>query len=377
MIKHRGQEGFSLIELLIVTAIVAAVIIMSSDTFTIMLRQSSQTAKVVGSEIDSIIGINILRYDVEHAGYGLPWRFRNTPSATDYEAAAAITASAYNDVPPNVPRAFVTGNNAGYNSSDYLVIKSTIAGTSDAAQKWTYIIQGGTPKVWSSAKLDLVTNDRVIVIKPRVDESSQNELIMNGAIFFTAFNAASFPAAFSPSLPSERFIIYGVAPVAAGEASLRMPFNRADYYVARPSSNMPPSCAPNTGILYKATVNHGDGQLTEMPLFDCVADMQVVFGRDTNSDGVVDNATNNISALTAEQIRGQIKEVAIYILAQEGQVDTSYTHSSSVVTVGDTDAASLYFGLGSTFNLSSTIGTGWQNYRWKVHTLKIKPRQLY
>lgn len=377
MIKHRSQGGFSLIELLIVTAIIAVVIIISSDTFTIMLKQSGQTAKVVSSEIDSIIGIGILRYDVEHAGYGLPWSFRNTPSATDYEVASSITASAYNDVPPNLPRAFVTGNNAGYNSSDYLVIKSTLAGTSDASQRWTYIIQGGTPKIWGSARLDLATNERVIVIKPRVDANTQNELIMNGAVFFTAFNAATFPAAFSPSLTSERFIIYGVAPVTAGEASLRMPFNRADYYIARPSSNMPPSCAPNTGILYKATVNHGDGLLTEMPLFDCVADMQVVFGRDTNSDGVVDNATNNISGLTAAQIRAQIKEVAIYILAQEGQRDTSYTHSSSSVTVGDTDASSLYFGWGSTFNLSSTIGTGWQNYRWKVHTLKIKPKQLF
>jgi prepilin-type N-terminal cleavage/methylation domain-containing protein len=379
MLKHRGQEGFSLIELLIVTTIIALVIIVSSDTFTIMLKQSSQTAKIVSSEIDSIIGINILRYDVEHAGYGLPWKFRTTPSTTNYEAAAAITASTYNDAPPNLPRAFVTGNNAGYNSSDYLVIKSTLAGTSDASQKWTYIIQGGTPKVWGSTKLDLITNDRVIVIKPRVDENSQNELVMDGATFFTAFNAAAFPSAFSPSLPSERFLIYGVAPVSAGETNLRMPFNRADYYIARPSANMPPSCAPNTGILYKATVNHGDGLLTEMPLLDCVADMQVVFGRDTNSDGVVDNATNNMTALalTAEQIRAQIKEVAIYILAQEGQVDTSYTHLTSSVTVGDTNASSLYFGLGSTFNLSSTIGTGWQNYRWKVHTLKIKPKQLY
>jgi len=375
MIKHRGQEGFSLIELLIVTAIIAVVIIISSDTFTVMLKQSGQTAKVVGSEIDSIIGIGILRYDVEHAGYGLPWRFRTTPSTANYEVAATITASAYNDVPPNLPRAFVTGNNAGYNSSDYLAIKSTLAGTSDASQKWTYIIQGGTPKVWGSTRLDLATNDRVIVIKPRVDENSQNELVMNGTVFFTTFNAAGLAAAFSPSLPSERFLIYGVDP----DTNLRMPFNRADYYIARPATNMPPSCAPNTGILYKATVNHGDGLLTEMPLFDCVADMQVVFGRDTNNDGVVDSATNDMTtlALTAEQIRAQIKEVAIYILAQEGQIDTSYTHLSSSVTVGDTNAASLYFGLGSTFNLSSTIGAGWQNYRWKVHTLKIKPKQLF
>jgi prepilin-type N-terminal cleavage/methylation domain-containing protein len=372
MKKHKSHDGFSLIELLIVTTIIAIVIIISSDTFVIMLRQTGQESKVVGSEIDSIIGIGILRYDIEHAGYGLPWKFQTTPSTTNYEAAAAITANAYNDVPPNLPRAFVTGNNAGYNGSDYLVIKSTIAGTSDTAQKWAYIIKGSNPIVWDSTKLNLSNGNRVIVIKPIADDNSQNELVMSGTTFFTQFNS-SFPSAFSPQKPSERFLIYGVSP----DTDLRMPFNRADYYIARPASNMPASCATNTGILYKATVNHGDGQLTEMPLIDCVADMQVVFGLDTNGDGVVDNATNNISALTAAQIRAQIREVAIYILFQEGQKDTSYTHSPSSVTVGETDASSLYFGLGSTFDLGTTIGTGWQNYRWKVHTLKIKPKQLY
>jgi prepilin-type N-terminal cleavage/methylation domain-containing protein len=372
MIKHRGQDGFSLIELLIVTAIIAVVIIISSDTFVIMLKQTGQESKVVGSEIDSIIGIGILRYDIEHAGYGLPWKFRTVPATTDYEAAASITASVYNDTPPNLPRAFVTGNNAGYNSSDYLVIKSTLAGTSDASQKWSYIIKGGNPKVWGSAKLDLVTNDRVIVIKPRADDNSQNELVMNGAAFVAAFNAA-FPVEFSPTQTSDRFLIYGVAPVTAGETNLRMPFNRADYYIARPASNMPAYCAPSTGILYKATVNHSNGQLTEMPLIDCVADIQVVFGRDTNNDGVVDSATNDMTTLTltAEQIRAQIKEVAIYILAQEGQRDTSYSHSPASITVGDT-TGSLYAGQGSTFNLTAAM----LNYRWKVHTLKIKPKQL-
>ncbi len=34
----------------------------------------------------------------------------------------------------------------------------------------------------------------------------------------------------------------------------------------------------DTGILYKGTVNHADGLLTELPLLDCVADMQVIFG---------------------------------------------------------------------------------------------------
>ncbi|MCX5811030.1 MAG: PilW family protein [Proteobacteria bacterium] len=365
-IIYKRQSGFSLIELLIVTAIISIVIIISSDTFTIILKQSGQQVKVVGSQIDSIIGINVLRSDIEHAGYGLPWKFQTTPSTTNYEAATAITASTYNDLPPNLPRAVLTGNDTGYNSSDYLVIKSTLAGTSDTAQRWTYIIKGSTPKVWNSTKLDLTNGARVIVIKPKVDDNSDNELVMNGTTFFTQYNSATFAAAFSPTKTSERFLIYGVDL----DTDLRMPFNRADYFIARPTTNMPASCAANTGILYKATVNHADGLLTEMPLIDCVADMQVVFQLDTNNDGVVDSQSNNISTLSAKQIRERVKEVRVYLLVQEGQRDTSYTHSPSIITIGE-------FGLGRDFNLATIIGTGWQNYRWKVHTLAIKPKELY
>jgi prepilin-type N-terminal cleavage/methylation domain-containing protein len=356
---NRTQRGFSLTELIIAIAISAIVIMMCSDAFTIILTQSRQQTRVVDSEMESIIGLRMLRYDIEHAGFGLPWEF---PTAIAYQEAASAPASTYNDAPAQVPRAVLTGNGVGYNGSDRLVVKSTAAGTSDTAQMWTYILTGGTPKVWGSAKLDLAAGDRVIVIKPQSDVTSKNQLI-TGAAFFTQFNLA-FPAAFSPQNTSERFVIYGVDP----DTDLRMPFNRVDYYVSRPAG-MSPSCAPNTGILYKATVSHSDGTLNEIPIIDCVADMQVIFRRDTDGDGVPDVQSNDITALSAQQIREGIKEVRIYVLAQEGQRDVNYRHTPSVITVGES-------GLGSAFDLATTIGTGWQNYRWKVYTLVVKPKQL-
>ena len=48
---------------------------------------------------------------------------------------------------------------------------------------------------------------------------------------------------------------------------------------------MPQRCADNTGVLYKATVNHSDGLFSELALLDCVADMQVIYALDNNEDG--------------------------------------------------------------------------------------------
>lgn len=355
MAIRKGHNGFSLIELLVATAILAIVIMMTSDIFTIVVAQSGQQTKVASTGMDSVIGLRLLRYDIEHAGYGLPERFQNTIA---YSEAASTPASTYNDSPAAVPRGIITGNNTGFNGSDYLVIKSTAAGTTETAQKWDYITQGAQP----TGKL--TSTNRVIVLKPKSDEISQNELIMNGSAFFTQYSSSSFPSAFSPTRTAETFIIYGVDP----DTDLRMPFNRTDYYISRVAGDTSPSCAPNTGVLYKATVNHDDGQLDTMPVMDCVADMQVIFRRDTNADGVADASTNNLSSLTAQQIRETVQEVRVYILAQEGQRDKSYTHSPAAVSVGE-------FGLGSTFNLATTIGTGWQNYRWKVYTLVIRTKQ--
>lgn len=363
MTINKGQSGFSLIELLIATVILAILVMMSSDLFTIVIAQSGQQTKVAGSGMESLIGLRTLRYDIEHAGYGLPERLQ--ASMVGYSEATSAAASSYNDSATDVPRSIVLGKNAGLNGSDYLVIKSviigsTIPGKGNTAQKWTYIIQGSTPKAWGS-EADFVNGDRVIVIKPKSDGSSQSELVMNSGAFFASYDGTNITEAFRPQKPGEKFIIYGLDP----DTNPQMPFNRADYYISRVAGDVSPSCASNTGVLYKATVNQSNGLLTAMPIMDCVADMRVVFRRDADGDGFADTSSNNLTGLTAQQIRTSVQEVRVDILAQEGQKDTAYTHSPSTISVG-----------GTNFNLATTIGTGWQNYRWKVYTVTVNPKQF-
>jgi type II secretory pathway pseudopilin PulG len=358
----QGQKGVSFIELLIVMTLVVIVLTMNTDTFGVIFRQSRQQTQAVGAQMDRVVGLEILRTDLEHAGFGLPWSFQGTISYTE---ATASPQSTYNDAASNPPRALVSGNDPTtftLNNSDYLVIKSTIVGTSEASQRWTYIIGGLQPHVWGSN--DLSNGDRVIVLWPRSVTGFSKELVINGADFFTTYSSSAFPTEFSPAAATTRFVIYGVDP----DTNLRMPFNRADYYIQRPAS-IPQACAPNTGILYKATINQGDGARNPEPLIDCVADMQVIYRLDNDNNGTIDSTVNDISGLTAQQIRDRVKEVRVYILSHEGELDRSFKYRNSTMTVGE-------FGVGRTFNLSATIGSGWENYRWKVSTLVVKPRNL-
>lgn len=359
MTKHKNNGGFSLIEILVVIVLLSIIAVMSMDAFNMILKQSSLTMQTVTTDMEQTVGLDILRYDIEQAGFGLPWSFQGP---IHYTEATTLPASTYNDSPSSPPRAILSGNNAGYNNSDYLVIKSTIVAGSDTSSKWTYVLKDADtapkPKSWTTASKNLNANDRVIVIKPRHEATGSNELVMDSGSFFTSYSINYFSTYFSPATLKERFIIYGVDP----DTDLKMPFNRADYYIKVPSAGIPSKCASNTGILYKATVNQKDGALTEMPILDCVADMQIIFRLDTGY-------TNNITPLTAGQIRERLKEVRVYLLTHEGSIDKKYTHGSSNVTVGE-------FGLGNTFNLV-TGNSDWSRYRWKVIALSLKPKNIF
>ena len=392
------QSGFTLVELLITMVVFVIVIAAGSQILTGLLTQFKQQSKIAETNIEGIVGLEILRRDVEHGGYGLAWDLNSATyceavndSATDHDD------TSYNDTNSdcsisNPPRALVSGDEDGVNESDVLVVKATNVAQNDASQKWTNLLTGNEVTEWTPSSERLVTSDRVIVLIP----GDTKTLALNGVSFTTRYNAGSNPdslvdANFAPTDPIESRLVYGVTPPASPvTAALRMPFNRADYYIKTPGTNFPKHCAAGTSVLYKATVNHADGNLTELPLLDCVADIQVAYGVDTDAslDDSVNCYTNSLpdvlATYNATNVRNRVREVRIYILAHEGQIDRAFTYSPPInpssIRVGEL-AAGLSCGsctgetvLGREFDLSGI--TDWLNYRWRVYTLVVKPNNL-
>src|SRR5271157_3422254 len=73
-----GPQGFTLVELLIVMSIFVVVIAIGSNTFTLLLKQSTQQNKQTESQIERIAGLEMMRSDIASAGFGLPWAFQST-----------------------------------------------------------------------------------------------------------------------------------------------------------------------------------------------------------------------------------------------------------------------------------------------------------
>ena len=389
----RRQDGFTMVELIATMAIFVITIAAVSAIFVPLLNQFKQQSKIAETNIEGMVGLEILRHDIEHAGFGLPWVLQPGLTIASYsEASAATTApipdpSTYNDggsLPLNPPRAILSGDNV-LNGSDYLVIKSTAVGINDAAGKYTDVIGTGgggtTVKSWGNLADDLNTNDRTIVLILSRGENNQRILVNKDDAYTALFKGgANFPAAYSPGTEGDLFLIYGVSNDTK-LANLRMPFNRADYYITRvagPTIPIPARCAKgttsatDTGILMKSVIEQKTGDRGNgIPLLDCVADFQVAFDLDTNNDGITEaNGTEDISGLTAQQTREQVKAVRVYILAHEGQKDMNFTYANPSICVGEGAGCTP----GNIYDLTAI--TDYTRYRWRVYTLVVQTKNL-
>ncbi len=383
------KKGFTLVELMITMIIFVIAIAAASQIFTGLLTQFKQQSKIAETNIEGVVGLDIFRKDIAHAGLGLPWNVRGiadsngdgvinftdtVPGYTEASNTTDINAPynppIYNDAPNNPPSGFKSGVLA--NGSDVLVIKSASAATNNAAGKNTRLAPAAPfVRNWALYTEDSEDSDRVIVLSPGSTDANSRSLVVNGGSYHTRYDTVS---SYAPADKTDVRLVYGISPANAAN-SLRAPFNRADYYIS--AANVP-RCATGTGVLVKATLNHVTGALSEMPVLDCVADMQVIF---LDNNGVPHNDlstltdTNGNGAIDADETRNQLREVEVYILAHEGQRDPNFTFNNftgagNSVIVGRTAI------LGRDFDFAALDIADYTNYRWKVYTISVQPDNL-
>lgn len=429
-LKNSAQAGFTLIEILITMTLFIIVLIIASDAFNKIVSQSSKYSKMEESNIEGIIGLEIMRHDLGQMGFGLPWgwsKYATTPtpvhlvdssiayleadgnpaSLNDSTGAAASTLG--------VPRALAGSAVLGQFTSAYFAVKGSTLGGAKASQHWTHIpfhnysavLRESRPIVFSANSPK--SGDQVIMVTSHYNDANLDHRLIvdpsNAGMFHQNFSMSSMADSFLPTDDLQTYMVYGIKEPTPSAPSPRMPFNRSDFFIKVPTTegSLPPFCAPRTGVLYKATVNHANGLYDHIPLLDCVADMQVVLGwarpadcpadgRDLvfstlpKSDGSIvasntdANCTNTIKGyLTnadtatyskAQALRENLKVVKVYILAQEGKLDRSYTSPNTSIKVGDQVADALY--PTRTYNLSGTQ----TNYRWKLYRVVVRPKNL-
>jgi prepilin-type N-terminal cleavage/methylation domain-containing protein len=415
----KNISGFTLVELIVTMAVFLVVIVIASQTFDTILSNSARYSKSEESNIEGIIGLEVLRHDLEQMGFGLPWQFQSGSSIT-YEESVDAKGKELNDA-SDVPRAFVGRDGFGEYGSDFIAIKASTVGDSKSSPLWTYIPfenfstatgRVSRPVAWPSQNLK--AGDMVISVRSNFNNELDDHILAQDSsneFSFAYDTTGGIDNAFLPQTDQETQMVYGITD---GDKP-RMPFNRADYFVNYSSigSTRPPSfCAEKTGVLYKAVVSHDDGTYTSMPLLDCVADMQVVLGWDTSNKGLA-NTVNAYSSMPAadgsvtatpasaasiiktwltggvpgelpaqipRNIREHLKVIKVYILAQEGRRDRNYTYPTSTIIVGKdcTNSAgeSSDIDCGSDYTRQYTLSAEQRHFRWKLYRIIVRPKTL-
>lgn len=390
-IANKKRNGFTLVEIIVVMTVFLTILMIAAETFKTIITFASKYSKSEESNIEGIIGLEVLRHDLEQMGFGLYWGYLPGASVSYDESADADAAT--NDAPNNVPRAFVAINNQPARfSSDFIGVKATTVGRAKPSQRWTYITfhNVSSSPSWLSRPVNwpsknLASGDRAIVIRHNFNDPTDDHLLIDkSGTDYAALTTGSEPSnTYLPTKDQQVSMVYGVDD---SSVTLRMPFNRADFFIT--SGSVPQFCAENTGVLYKATVSHSGGGYNYIPLLDCVADMQVVLGWDvsaggtaksvsaySNADGSVvsggASATDVQSWLASPQgIREHLKMVKVYVLAQEGRKDTGFTYPLTSMVVGNS-------GYGETSLTSTyTFTTAQRQYRWKLYRIIVRPKNL-
>ena len=373
--KNLSENGFSFLEFLVSLAILIVVI---GIPFKIFVHEAKQTVKELGiskKTIENIPALEIIRKDIELAGFGLPWNMNGisySEATSSGRGLYSFNPTLFNDSPGNAPRAIVGKKDTIGKQFSYLVLKGSIFGLNKASMHWTYIDKNNRLNIWPSNSLanynNVSSGDNVIILR------ASDRSLEGGSLYFTISKSADSsdtnPSDYGlPWLQKSVYLIYGINSSSTGAGSLRAPFNRIDYRLYA-QTNSPSDCASGTYTLARATMRQSSGAVIGHPLLHCVADFQVYFELDTNGDGVIDNCTQDLTSFSAKQIRKELKEVKVFLLVQNGVKDINYNFPYSTVLVGDNSS------MCTPHSFDMTKITDYQHYRWKVLSIVAVPKNL-
>lgn len=387
MRRWGGRQGYTLVELIVVMLIFAVVMTLISSSFANIVRSTGQLGKKTETEIGGLIGLEFMRRDLELAGFGLPYTL---PVGLNYVEAPedlqlvqgfpGAKPSNFNDCPGlSAPPAYRVGNDVGFNGSDYLVIKGTATGSNPVSRSWCFLNYSAVTRPSRvEPELKIGTKARAIVLRTGTSASGVpvRDLVTSGGDFTLFLNKVD--PNFAPRERTDSHLAYAVAKDDK-DGDLAFPFNRSDYYISR-RADVSSLCNPGTGTLYKTTIEQ-QGGYTKYPILDCAADMQVVLYIDSNLDGKIDyHPDPDDGVFTADYLRGHLKEVRVYILAQQGKQDASYRYplqaDGNAILVGDPDLPDHVGHVWTPQAMSAAFGPEWRSYRWKLYTIVVQPKNL-
>ncbi|WP_456435528.1 hypothetical protein [Thermovibrio ammonificans] len=316
------RRGFSLLELFIVLGITVFVLSAIYFGYTYLFKGFLQRSSESTVQIQSMVGLEILRQDVEHAGYGI----------------------GVNE--PSLPIETVAYGASGYD----LIIRSTYDITNDLTRGWALVncaASGSAPTQLAPPLSEWVfpSSAKAVFLNLQGDVVAGNsDYVCPDTGYYLTYPIPDIGSA---------------TPICSTEVCAQI-----EYYLYRSPTSPNPVCPDlytlGRKVSWKLT-STGKPSGRVRPMIDCVADFQVRYdwGNSTYVDPLTDPAVKSATALDE---RKNLKLVHIYLLIREGKKDPNYTFTGSTTIDG------------VTLRLPSTPDA--IHYHWKVVKLTVQPMNL-
>jgi len=306
------RKGFTLIELLVSMAIFAILIAGVYYTYISLYSDYKHQTVNVESEIENLLGQNIVRLDIEHAGMGVPDNSSINPIEWD-------------------------------NAANHLKIVSSINSTDQTSLKWALIdCDNGTWSKLSGDDLsDPVTFINVFTLAE--DNGSTTWGTCPGNFVYTAY----------PSRTNIAIKLSNDTNGTSGYTGALKICNDGTYNLLR-------------GVGGNASKNDNKGS----HIIDCVADFKVTFDYDEDGGGTLDVDEYDLSKSVPNP--DKIRAVNVYLLVQEGKYDRNLNFTNNVV--GGSYVLQNVNPDGDDITLS--LPAGYEHYKWNPIVMKVKPMGL-
>ncbi len=282
----KNNRGFTLVELLVTMFIIVLVLGASYITYINLLKGFKGESKEVESQIEKLVGLELIRLDLEHAGLGIGVDQIDLPIEWD---------------------------------GTTLTIRSTINNANKKTFGWLMVdCSSGS---WPTDFLDT-----------RGDTSNTNIVFLDASSKFFVANSTSLACPDSGvylGFPVQNSVASG-----SGNGCSTQWCNIITYSLSSTQSIQ--SCNPNTFNLLRRTGGNAINNTGGTPVLTCVADFQVRFDLDTNGDNIVDSENTSTLPTTPDLLRSQLKRINLYLLVQEGKKDMKFNFTGSTSIDGIT-----------------------------------------
>ncbi len=308
-------KGFTLVEMVITILIMSIIMGLSGNTFKRVLFGVKEESKSMESNQDKLLGLELIRLDLEHLGFGIARNTTGKPVEWT-DASRQLTLRS-------------TLNNTNQDTLGWHMINCTSNIVTLSSQE---VASGGT-----GLSTDIVLLDQ------------DKNFVSNTTYGDTCPDTKPYLA-----YPYDNTVTNGCG-AALGGAAGEQYCNRVVYEL---TATTLATCAPGTKTLTRKVGAAASGD----PILNCVADIIVRFDLDTNGDDTIDSNDTAVPPGTTSAIIDQVKNVDVFILQQIGQKDLEFTFT------GD-----LTLGLPAAVTFNTAGITDFNKYRWKVIKLSGKP----